>query len=524
MSTSSLNYTPVDDIDDIVLSTKKAYQKRQWHLAETNNPKKEDLKLRLEQLQKLYYGLKDHEDEIVDALKKDFNRSRLETFVIELIPLYNHLLHLIENLPRHIEPEKISESGDLFKLSSVKVERISLGCVLVISPFNYPVLLALDPVAAAIGCGNSVILKPSEQTPAAAQVMEKILRAALSPSWVRVVHGAVNETSALIKNPNFDKIFYTGSTKVGRIVAQEAAKNLVPVTLELGGKSPVFITEHLAPAKLKAALSRVFFGAFSNSGQTCVAADYLLVHESHLAQVRKLTTEVLDEFWPTVDPSTINTSMIHEAAYKGAMEKLNATGGQKVRPTNVSDNLPNRCIAPTVVFDVGWDDSLMEAENFSPVLPVISYRDLNDVVAKVMQQHRNPLALYIFSQEQQEIDRIMTMIKSGGCVINDTMVHVIALDAPFGGIRESGQGNYHGFWSFSAFTHERTVVKQPFWIEFINGVRYPPFSARKLTLARAAMEKKPGFRRDGSKPWPLGKLVLMSFLVIFVARALHFMC
>ncbi|CEP63575.1 hexadecenal dehydrogenase LALA0_S08e05732g [Lachancea lanzarotensis] len=522
MASSSLKFTPVGDIDDIVVKSRKAYDERQWHLYRTKNPRKEDLKLRLRQLQNLYYGIKDHEEEIVEALESDFNRSRYETFVIELIPLYNHLLHLIDNLPRYIEPEKISESTNLFKLSSVQVERISLGSVLVIAPFNYPVLLALDPVAAAIGSGNSVVLKPSEQTPATAQVMEKILKKSVDPSWVQVVHGSVEETGKLINNPHFDKIFYTGSTKVGRIVAEAAAKNLIPVTLELGGKSPVFITENCAPGNLKTALKRVFFGAFSNSGQTCIASDYLLVHESQVAKVRELTKEVLDEFWPTVNSKTINTSMIHDSAYKGVIEKLNSTRGEKLQPSDAKEQLPDRRIVPTVVLGVDWDDSLMENENFAPVLPVIPYRDLDDAIRMVLKEHRNPLAMYIFSQKKQEVDRIMTIVKSGGCMINDTLLHVVAVDAPFGGIRESGQGNYHGIWSFAAFTHERTVVKQPYWIEFVNGVRYPPFSTKKLSLARASIENKPGFKRDGSKIWPVGKIMFFSFLTVFAAGALNY--
>ncbi|SCU90045.1 LANO_0D07382g1_1 [Lachancea nothofagi CBS 11611] len=514
---SSLQYTPLQEIDSIVAHSKECYHERQVHLSQTKNPRATDLKLRLKELQSLYFGLKDHEDEIVEALKQDFNRSRFETFVIELIPLYNNILHVIDNLPKRIQPQKIAESGRMFKLSSVNVEQISLGSVLVISPFNYPVLLSLDPIAAAIACGNSVVWKPSEMTPATAAVLEKILVSSVSSSWIKVVQGAVQETSQLIKNPNFDKIFYTGSTRVGRIVAQEAAKNLIPVTLELGGKSPVFITEHLSPSNLKKALKRTFFGAFSNSGQTCVSSDYMLVHESKLKQVKELTAEVLDEFWPQLHSESDVTSMINDAAYEKTIEKLDATKGNKIQPSNKSANLPPRFIPPTVIFDVEWQDSLMKGENFSPVLAVITYRDLDNVIEEVIKNHRNPLALYVFSQDQQEINQILTMVKSGGCIINDTMIHVAASDAPFGGIRESGHGSYHGKWSFAAFSHERTVIKQPFWTDFINNVRNPPYTSNKLSLAQATIEVKPSFRRDGARATLSGKYVMMAVLAALVA-------
>lgn len=320
--TMEANYTPVEEIDAIVASCKNSYLKRQKEVANSRDPLKKDLELRLKALKSLYYGIKDREEDIIQALQKDFRRSRQETVLMELIVLYNHILHAIEQLPNWIKPEKISEGSEFFRFSKVSVERTSLGAVLVISPFNYPVLLSLDPIAGAIAGGNSVVWKPSELVPATSIILEQILKDSLGSDWISVVQGAIPETTKLIKNAQFDKIFYTGSTAVGSIVALEAGKNLVPYTLELGGKSPVFITEHFSKSKIRAALSRVYFGAFSNSGQTCVASDYVLVHSSQEELVKQLTREILDEFWPQLDENTEYTSMIHERAYNNTVKKL----------------------------------------------------------------------------------------------------------------------------------------------------------------------------------------------------------
>lgn len=513
----SLQYTPVDDIDEIVKLSKASFEGRQAEISKFKNPRNHDLKLRLDTLKSLYYSVKDHEAEIIEALLNDFKRSKHETVIMELVVLYNSILQYIKKLPHWIKPEKIRESSALFMFSNVSVDRISLGSVLVISPFNYPVLLGLEPVAAAIAGGNSVVWKPSELVPNTSRLLGNIISSHVSSKWLKVVQGAVTETTRLIQNPNFDKIFYTGSTKVGAIVAQEAAKHLTPYTLELGGKSPVFITEHFSESNMRAALKRVFFGAFSNSGQTCVASDYVIVHESQIKKIKELAKGVLDEFWPILDKDTDYTCMVHEKAYESAKKKLECTDGTTVQPSNVAAELPKNCLPPTVVFDVGWDDALMKEENFAPFLPFVTYVDLDDAIAKVKKYHNNPLAMYIFSNNKHETERIMTQVKSGACMIGDTLIHVAAQNAPFGGIRQSGSGSYHGRWSYSAFTHERTVIRQPFWTELMNGVRNPPYTPTKPKMAQAFIEAKPGFNRDGSTKWDSKKLVVYTVSGALVA-------
>ncbi|CUS20680.1 LAQU0S01e12178g1_1 [Lachancea quebecensis] len=517
----SLQYTCVDDIDEIVKTSKASFEERQVEISKFKSPRSQDLKLRLEVLKSLYYSVKDHEAEIIEALLKDFKRSKHETVIMELVVLYNSILQYIKKLPQWIKPEKIKESSALFMFSNVSVDRISLGSVLVISPFNYPVLLGLEPVAAAFAGGNSVVWKPSELVPNTSRLLEDILTSEVSSKWLKVVQGAVAETTRLIQNPSFDKIFYTGSTKVGAIVAQEAAKHLTPYTLELGGKSPVFITEHFSQSNMRAALKRIFFGAFSNSGQTCVASDYVIVHESQIKLIKELSKDVLDEFWPLLNKETDYTCMVHETAYEGAKKKLERTNGTKVQPSNVAAELSKNCLPPTVVFDVEWNDSLMKEENFAPFLPFVTYVDLDDAIEKVNHYHKNPLAMYIFSADKHETELIMTRVKSGACMIGDTLVHVAAQDAPFGGVRQSGSGSYHGKWSYSAFTHERTVIRQPFWTELMNGVRNPPYTPSKPKMAQAFIESKPNFNRDGSTKVEYKKLVVHAVSGALVALGIY---
>ncbi|SCW00689.1 LAFE_0C09780g1_1 [Lachancea fermentati] len=521
MQNLALQYTKSENIDAKIKESREFFYKRQFELANSPNPQKEDLEFRLSQLRSLYWGLKDHEDEITKALEKDFHRSRQESIAFELIPLYNNILDLIEKLPTWIKNEKIHETGDIFKFSTVEIQRIPLGSVLIISPFNFPVLLGLDPVASAIASGNSVVWKPSELVPHTAALVEKIVVSCLSPGLIQVIQGGVPETTRLLQEGSFDKIFYTGSTLVGSIVAQEAAKKLTPCILELGGKSPVFITESFPKKDLRSALKRIFFSAFCNSGQVCVAADYILVHKSHYKDVVSFGKEILNELWPQFDENSEFSYCIHDGSYQKTLQKLEETKGITFNSQSASFKKVGRCIPPTLIFDVSWNDSLMKEENFAPVLPFLIYEDLDEVIDNVVELHDYPLAMYIFAKSDKEINHILRRIRSGACVVGDTMIHVSLSEAPFGGVRTSGYGSYHGKWSYTSFTHERTLLRQPFWIEALNSVRYPPYSNKKIKIAQFATEKKPSFDRKGSRVWNSKDYLLMALtgiLVGFVAK------
>ncbi|SCV00457.1 LAMI_0G05182g1_1 [Lachancea mirantina] len=514
----ALKYTEIGEIKKKINRAKQSFTKRQFELAQLKNGQKEDLRFRISQLNKLYYALKDNEEEIVLAMQKDFNRTPFESVCLELVPLYGDLLKLIEILPDLIKDEKIKESSPIFGLSKVKLQRIALGTVLVISPSNFPVNLAMNPIAGAIAGGNTVVWKPSELTPETGIVLERILKNCLEPGLVEVVQGAVPETSALLKSDSFDKIFYTGSTTVGSIVAQEAAKSLTPCVLELGGKSPVFITENLSQDKLRKALRRTFFSSFASAGQVCVASDFVLVHESQYDAAVKISKEVLQEMWPDFNDKTDFTHMITQRGYEKTRETLDSTRGKKFDTCVPGYRGEDRVIPPTLVFDVEWNDPLMKNENFAPVMPFVKYHNLDDAIDLVLKDHDYPLALYIFSTDNQEIDHIMRRIRSGGCMIGDTMIHVSAKDAPFGGIRRSGYGNYHGKWTVHAFTHERTVIYQPYFTEKIAKLLGPPFGNKKLGIMRLAAEPKPKLGRDGKTLWK-AKLFI-QFALIGVALSL----
>lgn len=509
-----LTFTPVEDIPSIVAKGKQFYRNRQLSLSYERNPRKSDLKFRIRQLQKLYYSIKDHQDDIIDAMIKDFHRAPQETIALEMIPLLNDVLLIIKQLPKWIKPSKVKDRSPPYMFGSIQVERIARGLALVISPFNFPLLLALTPVANAIAGGNSVIIKPSEMTPHVAQLMEVIIRDAdLPDGLVSFVQGSIPETTKLLEDKNIDMIFYTGSPKVGSIVATAAGKNLIPCVLELGGKSPVFVTENFQMSNLRVALKRLFFGGFSNSGQLCVRPDYILVHEKHYDAFVKESKKVLNELFPELNNDTEFTHMISKVAYDRISQKLNDTKGQSYIPESYIneqkkrdlDNGNNLFLPPTLIYDVDWDDAIMKEENFAPVIPIVKYSDLDKVIDKVIQYHDTPLVQYIFSNSQADIDHILSRIRSGDCVINDTVLHVAIQEAPFGGIGYSGYGNYGGKHGFDAFTHERTIFKQPFWMDFALSMRYFPYSNEKSKLIQMANEQKPLFDRNGRRKIDLAK-------------------
>ncbi|CCD26413.1 hexadecenal dehydrogenase NDAI_0H02390 [Naumovozyma dairenensis CBS 421] len=476
---TTLQYTPLDDINSIIKTSKEFYLNRQIQLTKEKNPFKADLEFRIEQLKKFYNAIATHEDEIIDALFADYHRAKQESIGLEINPLLNNILHIIKNLRKWMKPTKVSDCSPPFMFGSIKVEKIARGNVLVIAPFNFPILLSLVPVAHAIGAGNSVVLKPSEQTPHTSMLIAKILNHAGFPKGlVQIVQGSIDETSKLIKSKDFSMMFYTGSPKVGSIVAQEAAKNLIPCVLELGGKSPTFITKSFSRKNLKTALRRIFFGSFGNSGQICVAPDYLVIHESLYDEAREIAKELLKETFPLITKDAEYTHMISERSYNNALKKLENTQGT-VYQCESSLNSDSLCIPPTLIFDCNWDDTTMLEENFSPILPIIKYTDLDKTLDTIIDKYDAPLVQYIFSSSKSEISHILMRLRSGDCIIGDTLIHVGIKDSPFGGIGHSGYGNYGGIYGFNAFTHERTIFTQPFWMDFVLSMRYQPYNKEK---------------------------------------------
>lgn len=522
---SDLVYTRVEDIPLRVNAANRYFVERQKRLSGEKSPRKVDIQERLSTLKKFYWAVKDHSEDLVEALYKDLHRSYHESWTLEVLPLLNNILYLIDNMEKELKPKRVKDANPVFRFGKIEIEKIAVGTCLIISPFNFPILLCFDPLAGAIACGNSVVVKASELTPHCAQLLELICREAFESGQVEFVQGAVTETTALLDMGKFDKIFYTGSPAVGSIIAGKAAKTLTPCVLELGGKSPVFVTADLPKSKWKTAARRILFSSFGNSGQVCVAADYVICEKSMYDEFVATCVETMNEFFPQLTSETEFTHMIHERAYNNITKILETSKGEK-HSVQVPEGteLQSLCVTPTIVSGVDWEDSTMVSENFGPILPIVSFTDIDEVIDIVLQKHDTPLVQYIFSEKQSTIDHILTRIRSGDCIVGDTMVHVAIEKAPFGGIGKSGYGSYHGPWTFNAFTHERTVFRQPYWVDVFLGLRYPPFKPKKTQLAKMIMENKPNFDRNGNRIWNWKFLsvigIALAFIAAFFSKAL----
>ncbi len=424
----------------------------------------------LQQFQKL---LDNHKDEMITALKADFNKPGFETLVTEIVMLQKELNFFKKHLKKWIKPKTVFPSILNFP-SKETIAYQPYGVVLIIAPWNYPLLLALQPVIAALAAGNCVVLKPSELTLNTSQLISKLISRYFSSEIIQVVQGGVEETTILL-NYKFDKIFFTGSTSVGKIVHQAAAKNLTPVVLELGGKSPCVVTPS---SNIPLAAKRIAFGKFVNAGQTCIAPDFIFIHPKVEKQFIEEMQKVLQTFYgENAETSPYFARIINEQHYHRIKQYvLNGEvlmGGQT--------NSKKRYIAPTLIKVTDFNDEVMQSEIFGPVLPILNYTDINEIIDY---NHRNekPLALYIFGEDTKEIDKLLNQSKYGGACVNDCLSHIINNKLPFGGIGASGFGNYHGKFSFEAFSQTKAVVYRKTWYD--NQLKYPPYTQNKFKLLK----------------------------------------
>lgn len=424
---------------------------------------------RKEQLKKFKQSILNHEEEIYAALFTDLKKSKEEAYATELGLLLAEINVTLKNLRQWMQPK--STGTDLVNLpSSSKVYRDPLGVVLIIAPWNYPLQLLLIPFVGAIAGGNTVLLKPSELAPATAVIIEKIITESFSPEYVKVVQGdGAAVVPGMMNTFRFDHVFYTGSIPVGKIIYQLAAKDLVPVTLELGGKSPAIVE---ADADLAAAAKRIVLGKFINVGQTCIAPDYVLVHTSVKEKlVEKLKAMIQKFYGPDSSLSYDYGKIINERRFDKLVSYLSQGnilyGGQ-------SDK--NKLfIAPTLMDDVSLDTPLMTEEIFGPVLPIKAFNSSEEAMS-IVQLNANPLAFYLFtSGKKKEQEWISKVCFGGGCV-NNADWHFTNHHLPFGGVGNSGMGAYHGRFTFETFTRLKAVMKTPTW--FDPGIKYPPFKGK----------------------------------------------
>jgi aldehyde dehydrogenase (NAD+) len=437
--------------------------------------KTKNLEFRLEQLKLLKQAILDRQEAIVAAVNADLNRSEFEAyFEIASISEINYAL---KHLKSWAKPKKVPTPIDQFP-ASAKIFPEPLGVVLIIGPWNYPFQLMISPLVGAIAAGNCAVLKPSELAVNTSRVVTELVENTFSPAYITSVEGGV-ETSQQLLAEKFDHIFFTGGTKIGKIVMEAAAKHLTPVTLELGGKSPCIVD---TTVDIDRAAKRITWGKFINAGQTCIAPDYLLVDRRIKSDLLDSIKKYVSEFYgddPSQSPDyarLINQNHFERvASFLGDGKAI--VGGQ-TKPEE-------RYIAPTVLDEVNWAAPVMQDEIFGPILPVLEYIDLNEAIAQINQRPK-PLALYLFSKDKQTQQQVLERTSSGGVCLNDTVMQIGVTELPFGGVGESGIGSYHGKASFDTFSHYKSVLKKGWWLDL--DWRYAPYTG-KLDLIKRVVGK-----------------------------------
>jgi len=401
--------------------------------------------------------------EICDAMYQDMAKPEPEAQLTEIITALHEIDYHLKHLRKWTKPQKVG--GSLLTIPSrSRIYQQPYGVTLIISAWNYPFHLLIMPLIGAISAGNTAILKPSELAPKTSSVIKKIMDETFDPEYIATIEGGVEVTTELLNLP-FDKIFFTGSTHVGKIVMSKAAQFLTPVTLELGGKSPAIIH---SDADLEVATKRIWWGKCVNAGQTCVSPDYVLIHESLKDEFIETSKRVLEQFYPNGYKVGENyTKIINQRHFDRIIE---LTKNCNVVQKGLIDR-DQLLIEPMIITDVSWDEPVMQQEIFGPVLPVLTYLDEQNVIDQIQNQP-NPLALYVFSKSRDFQQVIIQNVSFGGGCINDTMSHLGNSNLPFGGIGSSGIGNYHGENSFKVFSHSKSMLKRTFWPD--PSLRYPP--------------------------------------------------
>ncbi|KAL4596215.1 hypothetical protein ACB092_12G148500 [Castanea dentata] len=436
---------------------------------------------RVTQLKNILKMSEDREQDIVKALHSDLTKPELESSIYEISMLKNACTLAIKKLKQWMKPEKVKTSLTSFP-SSAEIVSEPLGVVLVISPWNYPFLLSIDPVVGAIAAGNAVVLKPSEVAPATSSLLAKLVGEYLDNTLIRVVEGAVAETSALLEQ-KWDKICYTGNGRVGRIVMAAAAKHLTPVLLELGGKCPAVVDSII---NLKVAARRIVAGKWGcNSGQTCVAVDYILTTKDVALKLVDALKHELEGFYGKNQLESKDLSRIVNLNHFDRLTKLldeDKVSGKIVH--GGERDKANLKIAPTILLDVPQDSLIMNEEIFGPLLPIFTVEKVESSF-DVINSGTKPLAAYLFTDNKKLKEQFVMAVSAGGLVINDTVIHLAVDTLPFGGVQESGMGAYHGKFSFDAFSHKKGVLYRSFAGD--APVRYPPYTKGKLAFMKALM-------------------------------------
>lgn len=427
-----------------------------------------DVSFRINLLKKLKKSLLNHQEQLVQALYKDFKKPYFETYTTEIYMVLNEINYAIHNLKRWTKPKTYRAPFPIL-LGSTKVIPEPYGVTLIFAPYNYPIQLSLCPLIGAISAGNCAILKPSEYTLHTSKALRCLIEEVFPPHLVGIIDGGPEICQLLLKQP-IDYIFFTGSIETGKQVMAEASKNLIPVTLELGGKNPAIID---AQCDLSLAAKRIAWGKFMNSGQTCVAPDYVLVHEEVKSHFLKLLTQEIAKMFNRSHPSSCLIHAKHYSKLFQYIEKDNIYYGGYFDSEKLY-------IEPTILYPVQLTDQCMQQEIFGPILPIMTFSNLDSAI-EIVQHFPKPLACYLFSKNKQHIQRLIKELSFGGGCINDTIMHLTHPKAPFGGIGASGIGAYHGKYSFDTFSHYKTICSSS-RIEL--PLRYPPYDQKLSFIKR----------------------------------------
>ncbi len=431
------------------------------------------VKFRQQQLQQLKQLIVKKESEIVKALNKDLGKCQFESYLSEIRIIKKEIDNMINNLRKWVKPCYVATPIEQVP-GTAFIQPQPKGVVLIISPWNYPFSLAIMPLIGAIAAGNCAIIKPSELTPHTSQVLVKIINNHFDNNYVKVIEGG-KETSQQLLKEKFDHIFFTGSPDLGKIVMEAAAKQLIPVTLELGGKSPCIVDKKI---NIKETAKRIVWGKFLNAGQSCIAPDYLLVNQQIKLQLLEAIKKAIKEFYgENPFQSSDYGRIINKHHFKRLSTLLTSgqiiVGGQVIPEENY--------ISPTIIDQVSSEFPIMQDEIFGPILPILDYDKIEEAIAFI-NQRPNPLAIYLFSNDKKQQKKVLENTLSGGVGINDTVMQYGVLTLPFGGVGKSGMGSYHGKASFDTFSHYKSVLKRSFWLE--TNLRFPPYQGKLKWIKR----------------------------------------
>lgn len=430
-----------------------------------------DINFRIEKLKLLKKVIKGCEKEIALALKQDLGKSYFESFMCEIGLVQEEISFMIKNIKKLSAEKKVHTPLVNFASKSY-IKPTPYGNTLIISPWNYPFLLTMGPLVDALAAGNTAMIKPSKNSLATAKVMGKIIKTCFKENYAFLVDKDIDKARTLMCE-KFDFIFFTGSSSVGKEVLKNAAEHLTPVVLELGGKSPCIVDE---TANIKLAAKRIVFGKFLNCGQTCVAPDYVLCHQSIVKDLQREICIQTEKQYGLNPLENVNYGKIinekHFERLQGLIEPSKVIlGGQTQKETLQ--------IAPTVMTDISWQDKIMQEEIFGPLLPILTFKNIDEVI-NLLNDKPKPLALYLFSNNKENIKSVTARVQYGGGCINDTIIHLATTQMGFGGVGESGMGSYHGEAGFKTFSHIKSIVDKKNWIDF--PVRYSPYKEIYLKL------------------------------------------